>query len=105
MLPVPTGLVGFPANSGANLTWNAVANATAYNVKRGTINGGPYAVVASGLLAPNFTDAGLINGSNYFYVVSASFGLSESGNSTPVPVTPSIPPATFTNSRPAPGAR
>ncbi len=97
VLPVPTGLVGFPANSGANLTWNAVSNATAYNVKRSTTNGGPYSVVAGGLLAPNFTDSGLVNGTNYFYVVSASFGLSESGNSTPVTVTPSIPPTAFTN--------
>jgi autotransporter-associated beta strand protein len=98
VLPVPTGLVGYPANSGANLTWNAVSNATAYNVKRSTTNGGPYSVVAGGLLAPNFTDAGLVNGTNYYYVVSASFGLSESVNSTPVMVTPAIPPTTFTNS-------
>lgn len=96
-LPIPTGLVGFPVNGGANLTWNSVANATAYNVKRSTTNGGPYAVVASGLLAPTFTDTGLTNGTNYFYVVSASFGLSESGNSAQVAVTPAIPPTTFTN--------
>jgi autotransporter-associated beta strand protein len=96
-LPIPTGLAGFPVNGGANLTWNGVANATTYNVKRSTTSGGPHSVVASGLLAPSFADSGLSNGTNYFYVVSASFGLSESGNSSQVTVTPAIPPTTFTN--------
>jgi|GEM_PF-6521835 len=96
-LPIPTGLVGFPANGGATLTWNSVSNATGYNVWRSTTNGGPYSLVASGLLSPNFSDAGLLNGTNYYYVVTALFGLSQSGNSAQVVVTPAIPPTTFTN--------
>ncbi len=96
-LPIPTGLAGFPASGGANLTWNYVTNATTYNVKRSTTNGGPYTVIASNLLAPSFTDSGLTNGKNYYYVVSALFGLSESANSTQVLVVPQIPPTVFTN--------
>ncbi|MGH7971737.1 MAG: hypothetical protein ACREIC_23735 [Limisphaerales bacterium] len=39
----PTGLTAMATPGGqANLTWNALANATSYNVKRSTLNGGPY---------------------------------------------------------------
>ncbi len=96
-LPVPTGLVGSAANGGANLTWNAVPGATGYNVKRSTTNAGPYSVVVNGLLAPSFGDSGLVNGTPYYFVVSALFGASESGNSTQVMVVPAVQPTTFTN--------
>jgi len=42
--PVPTGLVATAAATiQINLVWNSFTNATSYNVKRSTTNGGPYA--------------------------------------------------------------
>jgi hypothetical protein len=68
---VPTGLT---ATSGQNaqvpLSWSASSGATSYNVKRSLVSGGPYARVASPTTT-SYTDAGLINGTTYFYAVSA----------------------------------
>ena len=59
------------STSQINLAWNAFTNATSYNVKRSLTNGGPYAVVASGVTATNYQDTGLAAGTMYYYVVSA----------------------------------
>jgi hypothetical protein len=63
------------------LSWNSVAGATTYNVKRSTSSGGPYAAVASGLTTTSYTDTGLAGGVMYYYVVTAVNAAGESGNS------------------------
>jgi fibronectin type 3 domain-containing protein len=78
----PTNLTATAASSGqVNLKWNALTNATSYNVKRSSVSGGPYSVIASGLTATNFTDNVLVVGINYYYVVSAMIGGAASANS------------------------
>ena len=89
----PAGLAATAGNAQATLTWSAVSGATGYNVKRATVSGGPYATVASGLVAPGFTDTGLSNGTTYYYVVSATNAGGESANSTQVSAAPVAPPA------------
>ena len=80
--PVPTGLSAVAVSpSQINLTWNALANATGYNIKRSTTNGGPYAVIATGLTATNYQDNGLAGGTIYYYVVSAVLAGNETPNS------------------------
>jgi cellulose 1,4-beta-cellobiosidase len=81
------------------LTWNTSAGATSYKVKRATINGGPYpnTNILTGL---TFTNTGLLNGTPYYYVVSAVNSLGESANSSQVSSTPTnLPPilATISN--------
>jgi autotransporter-associated beta strand protein len=95
-IAAPTGLAGAPVSSGANLTWNPVAGATHYRLKRSTTSGGPYTTVVSTLLAPSHGDTGLTNGTTYFYVVSAFNGSIESTNSTQISIVPAVPPTTFT---------
>ncbi len=70
-----------------SLSWTAVASATSYNVKRATTSGGPYATVAT-VSATTYTDTGLVNGTTYYYVVSAVNAGGESANSSPVNATP-----------------
>jgi fibronectin type 3 domain-containing protein len=95
---IPTGLMATPGNAQVSLTWIASANATSYNVKRGTTTGGPYTTVSSPTAA-TFSDTGLTNGTTYFYVVSAANSAGASANSaeaTAKPTAPAQAPATPT---------
>ncbi len=96
--PVPVGLSATAGNIQVSLSWNASLGATNYNVKRSTTNGGPYTTVAS-LTGTSYTNTGLVNGTTYYYVVSAisapgysltavaTDGSGLSGTSSPVHIT------------------
>ena len=68
----PSGLAAFRGDGQVFLTWVAVPGATSYNVKRADVTGGPYAVIGN-IGTPSFTDSTVVNGTTYFYVVSAMF--------------------------------
>ena len=94
--------LGFPAGLNAvavswnqiGLTWNAVAGATGYNVRRSTVSGGPYMLIATGVTATNFTDFVASVRTGYYYVVSAAAGGGETTNSLEAAV--GFPPLTGT---------
>jgi hypothetical protein len=93
---VPTALVATAANQQVALTWTGSGGATSYHVKRATTNGGPYTQISTPSAA-SYTDGGLSDGTNYFYVVSALNAAGESANSSqasamPVSTTPPPPP-------------
>jgi hypothetical protein len=68
------------------LTWLPATGAVSSNLYRGTIQGGPYALVASALQTPSYVDQTVISGQNYFYVVTDSDAAgAESGYSNEVP--------------------
>ena len=93
-IAAPAGLTATAISTNQiNLTWNAVTNAASYNVKRSLTNGGPYAVIASGVTATNYPDTGLLNGTTYYYVVSSLNIAGESTNSVQASATPQAPPA------------
>jgi hypothetical protein len=83
----PTGLAATRGSGQVGLNWNAVSGATTYNVKRSITNGGPYTTIAN-VTTPGFTNTGLLNGSTYYYVVSASNASGESADATQVNATP-----------------
>jgi len=85
----PTGLSATAGNAQATLTWTAVSGATSYNVKRSLTSGGPYANVMTGVTATTFTNTGLTNGTQYFYVITALNASGESAISTQASATPS----------------
>jgi len=102
--PAPTNLVATPGNGQVSLSWNASSGATSYNVKRSTTNGGPYTTVATGVTATNFTNTQLVNGTTYFFVVSAVNSAGESGNSNQASATPlGTPPPAPTGLTASPG--
>jgi len=92
----PTDLTGMRAGTGqVTLNWAGTA-ATGYIVQRATVREGPYAPIATGVMATHYTDSGLINGRPYFYVVSAVNPIGESAPSLPINVEPeSAPPASL----------
>lgn len=73
------------------LTWSASVGATNYFVKRSTQSGSNYLTIAS-TTATTYTDTNVLNGSTYYYVVSASNAGGESPNSAEVSARPPIPP-------------
>ncbi len=86
----PTGLTATSGNNQAVLSWNGSAGATSYNVKYSTTSGSGY--VTNGTpTTTNYTDATVVNGTTYYYVVSAVNGGGESANSVEVSVTPEPP--------------
>jgi predicted alpha-1,2-mannosidase len=101
-LPVtPSGLSAVGGISQINLSWNASAAATSYNLKRSTTSGGE--VTVTNLAAASYLDTGVTNGTVYYYVVSALNTNGESANSSEVSAVPASQPALqlrmpFTNS-------
>jgi fibronectin type 3 domain-containing protein len=101
----PTGLQATAGNAQVSLAWTASPGATSYHLKRSTTSGGPYAQVAAPTTISD-TDAGLTNGTTYYYVVSALNAMGESANSSQVnatPTAPATPPAAPTGLQATPG--
>jgi hypothetical protein len=84
----PTNLSATAGDMQVSLSWNSVAGATSYSVKRSTTSGGPYSTIVSGHTTTSYIDSSLTNGSTYYYVVSASNAEGESANSAQVSATP-----------------
>jgi cellulose 1,4-beta-cellobiosidase len=91
-LAPPAGLSATAGNAQVTLSWPASVGASGYHVKRATIDGGPYETFA----CPSGTsvvDSGLINGTTYYYTVSATYtggpvAGGESANSVQASATP-----------------
>jgi fibronectin type 3 domain-containing protein len=87
----PTNLAAQPAGNGiVALTWTSPGGTQSCRVKRATTSGGLYTTVASPRTA-SYTDSLLINGTPYYYVVSAINVGVEGPNSSQVKVTPVSP--------------
>jgi fibronectin type 3 domain-containing protein/regulation of enolase protein 1 (concanavalin A-like superfamily) len=93
VLPAPTGLAATAGTGQVALSWNSVSGASGYNVKRATTSGGPYTTIKTDLASTSFTDTTPVNGTTYYYVVSATNLGGESPNSTEASATPLAPPA------------
>jgi alpha-galactosidase len=91
----PAGLVAVPGNAQVVLSWNATPFATKYNVKRATVSGGLYTVIGANVTATSYTDFGLVNGTTYYYVVSALDNGGEGTNSIQVSAIPALSGATY----------
>ena len=83
----PSNLVAVPSDSKVTLSWDAVAGATSYNIKRSDIQGGPYTTITTDTKT-TIIDTGLTNGKTYYYVVSAVNAEGESVNSVEVSAVP-----------------
>jgi alpha-L-arabinofuranosidase len=84
----PTSLVATASNAVVSLSWNGSAGADSYIVKRSTISGSGYVTVASGVTATSYLDAGIVNGTTYYYVVAATNANGVSPDSTEASATP-----------------
>jgi subtilase family serine protease len=88
----PVGLAAVGGDSRVTLTWPNVPGAMRYIVKRSLTSGGPYAILAPDVAGVTYIDTGVVNGTAYFYVISAENTLGESGDSNEATAVPMIPP-------------
>jgi hypothetical protein len=88
----PTGLTATAGNQTVSLDWNnnSESDMNGYNVYRSTTSGGPYTKLNGALLANSaYTDNSVVNGTTYYYVVTAVDIVSnESGYLSQVSATP-----------------
>lgn len=94
-IQAPRNLTATPSNTKVDLSWDAVANATSYKVKRSEIAGGPYTTIATGITSTTYTDSTVTNGTTYHYVVSAVVSATESPNSPEASAKPINPDITL----------
>ncbi len=80
-VPGPTCLTATPGCSQVSLSWSALSGASSYRVKRSTVKGGPYTTIKTGLGSTSYTDTSVVNGTVYYYVVTAIKSGSETDNS------------------------
>lgn len=85
-LQPPDGLQAKWNNGKVHLKWNKVNGAKSYSVLRSTAIGGPYAIVASGLKAANYVNAGLKKDVNYYYIVRSVDKSGSTSDSAPLQV-------------------
>jgi cellulose 1,4-beta-cellobiosidase len=83
----PTGLTATPGVAQNSLSWTPSTSATSYNLKRSTVNGGPYTTIVN-TTATSYTDTGLTNGTTYYYVATSLSSGGESVNSNQASATP-----------------
>jgi subtilisin family serine protease len=90
--PAPAGLVAVPGDGHVSLAWHRAGGAAGYNLKRSLAAGGPYVEIAGGIDATAHSDTGLVNGTTYYYVVSAANALGEGDPSLEASATPRLAP-------------
>ncbi len=100
----PTGVSAIPGNVQVTVSWNTVSGATSYNIYWSTTAG---VTTASGTKIPGVTSpyihTGLINGTTYYYVVTALNANGESAASSQASAAPMAPAVTsFTQVNPMP---
>jgi fibronectin type 3 domain-containing protein len=68
----PSNLLASPGDGQVSLTWSSIAGAAGYRVYRSSVSGGPYTQVGIATSGEtSYMDTGLVNGTRYYYVVTA----------------------------------
>lgn len=93
---VPTSLVATGGAGQISLAWSAAGGATGYSVHRGTTASGPYTTQATNVVGTSYVDSAVVNGTTYYYVVSATNAEGESNDSNEASATPSAGPTQVT---------
>ena len=92
----PTNLAASGANTTVNLSWSAPSNnggssVTGYNVYRGTASGSEALLTSVGTTT-SYSDTAVVNGTTYYYEVSAVNGVGEGAKSAEASATPATTP-------------
>jgi hypothetical protein len=87
--PPPGNVAAVVGNALVTLSWtNPPVSPMTWTVKRSTVNGGPYSLIASNLTEAFWRDASFVPNVTYYYAVSAVNAFGESPNSAQVSTRP-----------------
>jgi len=84
----PGDLTIKPGDSKVELKWTAVSGAASYTVKRAVSYAGPYTVWSAGLIETAAVDDTAVNGTTYYYIVTATNANGEGASTKPAIATP-----------------
>lgn len=87
----PTNVKAKAGDAKVELSWNKSTGADSYVVHRSTTDGGPYTAVDT-VTTLSYTDTDVVNGTTYYYVITAVNAVGSSPNSLQVSATPSAEP-------------
>jgi autotransporter-associated beta strand protein len=87
----PGGVTTISGNNQVSLNWADVTGADSYTILRSTTSGGPYTAIATGMTTTSFRDITAVNGTLYFYVISAVNTAGAGPNSVEIAVVPHVP--------------
>ncbi|MFF4832882.1 alginate lyase family protein [Streptomyces sp. NPDC001315] len=91
-VPVPpAGVTAAGDDKAVTVAWLPSAWASEYTVRRATRPEGPYEEIASGVVAPTYTDKGVNPGRTYHYTVTAANSLGGSPDSSPATAVSGLP--------------
>lgn len=80
----PGNVVVASSNGVITLSWSTAFTAESYSILRATTPGGPYTTIATGVTGTTYSDTTAVNGTSYYYVVTATNVSGISPNSTEV---------------------
>jgi hypothetical protein len=87
---VPTDLAAVAGDGQVALSWTVSDGATLHHLKRSTTSGSGYTILASEAGGSHF-DTNVVNGTIYYYVISAENDAGESENSAQISAKPYAP--------------
>ncbi len=89
----PVNVTAIAGNNQVTITWDAIPGATSYNIYWLTTTGvtKTTGTQISGITYSSYTYTGLINGTTYYYLVTAVNSFGESNESSEVSATPQVP--------------
>jgi alpha-glucuronidase len=71
-LATPQNVTATPGNAKVTLSWNAVSGADDYTIQRAASSGGPFTDLATGVTPTTYQDAGLADGTTWYYTIAAN---------------------------------
>jgi len=80
----PVNLIAIGGTNQVTVSWDALAGAVSYTLKRSSSASGPFTTVASGLVGTSHVDTTAAAGQVHYYVVVAQLGAGDSGQSATV---------------------
>ncbi len=87
-LPTPWLASATGSDGEVTLAWEELAEASAYHLKRGLSETGPFELIAADLTETTFADTSVTNGTTYYYAVSATVSGQETPDSGALPALP-----------------